>query len=78
MPPEYSWEVSRRHYRRGEHYVQIKKAQTFNDAVAIAKKWFTSHGVGYGIKIAYRVPEVWKWVTVRDYYIGVHSVEDIK
>ena len=78
MPPSYPWIVSRRHYQQNEQYLQTKVAKDYATAVTIAKKWYKSHGINYGIKISYRVPEVWKWVTVRDYYMGIKSEEDIK
>jgi hypothetical protein len=77
MPKRYQWFVYRRHNRGGEHKIQSTAVKCYADAVAVAKKWYKSHGVGYGIQILYEVPEIGERVRVRDYYL-INSVEDIK
>ena len=77
MPKRYQWFVYRRHYWGGENRIQSKAVKCYADAVAVAKKWYKSHGVGYGIQILYEVPEIGERVRVRDYYL-INSVEDIK
>lgn len=69
--------VSRRHDRGGEKKEQIQKAGTFDEAIRIARRWYASHGIGYGILIKYRIAEIGELVRVRDFYL-VNSEADIK
>lgn len=71
------WWVSRRHDWGGEKKEQIRKAGTYDEAIRIARKWYASHGIGYGITIQYWIGEIGQLVRVRDFYF-VNSEADIK
>ena len=71
------WCVSRRHYICGELYIQTKNVHTYKEAVEWARKWYLMHGIHYGIVIWYFIPEVGRYIRVKDYYL-INRVEEIK